>query len=132
MDAFKSQIHSLICSGFSTVAIAEALEIDIAVVRAVAGTADENDRADMMGVLKSIAFDKAARPADRIKSAIYIHEETHGRNEKRSANMLAVAPVIEIATRLAAARNRALPARARVIDVSAIQNQQPQLEHANG
>jgi hypothetical protein len=123
MDAFKSQIHSLISSGFSTIAIAEALEVDIAVVRAVAGTADENDRADMLGVIKSIALDKGARPADRLKAAIYMHEETHGRNEKRSNNVLTVAPVIEIATRLAAARNRALPARSRVIDVSAIQDQ---------
>lgn len=111
MDAFETQIRSLIAAGHSTVAIAEALEIDIGLVRAVAGTANDGDRADMMGVLKSIALDRGARNSDRIKAAIYVHSEALGRNDKLAGAMFSVTPVIELATRLSGLRDRALPRR---------------------
>lgn len=126
------QIQALVAAGHTTVAIAEALDVDISIVRAVAGTATEGDAADMKAVLKSIALDRAAKPADRIKAAIYINEEAHGRNDKRASSLLAVTPVIEMATRLAEARTRALPAKSRTIDVDAIVNGQLQPAMAHG
>ena len=61
MDAFETQIRSLIAAGHSTVTIAEALNVDISLVRAVAGTATKEDAADMICIMKNIAFDRAAR-----------------------------------------------------------------------
>lgn len=119
MDAFAIQIGTLLAAGHTTLEVAEALEIDPALVRAVAGTANADDRADMLGVLKSIAMDRKVRPGDRIKAAIYVHAETHGRNDKNLNAMLSITPAIDLAARLADTRLRALPRR--TIDLAEVE-----------
>ena len=111
-DAYKHQIASLISQGHSTHAIAEALECPLEVVRAVAGECGEAEVADMMGVLKSVAADRASPAAARVKAATYVINEARGRNDRAGA-FLDVVPVVELATRLMASRARALPAAAR-------------------
>lgn len=130
MDAFEIQIRTCLAAGHTTIDIAEALGVDIAVVRAVAGATTEGDRADMLGVLKSIALDRGVKAADRIKAAIYVHDETHGRNDSKAAALFSITPVIDMATRLAESRQRAIPQRAvKLIDVPAMVSEQPQEAH---
>lgn len=110
-EPFRAQIEALIAAGHGVGAIAEALEIPAATVRAVAGVATEDDAADMMVVMKSIAHDRSVPAGVRAKVATYIHEEAKGRNEKNAAGAAALVPVLELASRLASLSRSARPAR---------------------
>lgn len=119
-EPFRRQIEALVAFGHGAEAIAEALEIDPAIVRSVAGTATEQDAADMMIVLKGIAQDKGANAGVRVKAATYVHEEAKGRNEKKAVNgAAAMMPVLELAKQLSELRARTLPAKARRVGGSA-------------
>lgn len=112
-DAFRNQIRSLLAQGHGTDVIADALNVDLTIVQAVAGELSDGDRADMIGVLKSIAFDRAAPAGARARAAIFLVDEHSGRNDKNAGAMHAVAPLIELTARLAELRTRAIPARSR-------------------
>jgi len=119
-EPFRRQIESLIATGYGAEAIAEALEIDPAIVRSVAGEATAQDAADMMIVLKNIALDRGNNAGVRVKAATYVHEEAKGRNEKKAAHAAAsIAPVLELAKQLSELRARTLPAKARRVGGSA-------------
>ena len=119
-EPFRRQIEALVALGHGAEAIAEALEIDPAIVRSVAGTATEQDAADMMIVLKGIAQDKSANAGVRVKAATYVHEEAKGRNEKKAVSgAAAMMPVLELAKQLSELRARTLPAKARRVGGSA-------------
>ena len=112
-DAFRNQIRSLLAQVHSTTVIAEALSADLTIVQAVAGELSDGDRADMIGVLKSIAFDRAAPAGARARAATFLIDEHSGRNDKNAGALHAVAPLIELTARLAEFRARAIPARSR-------------------
>jgi hypothetical protein len=119
-EPFRRQIESLVATGYGAEAIAEALEIDPAIVRSVAGEATEQDAADMMIVLKNIALDRGNNAGVRVKAATYVHEEAKGRNEKKAAtSAAAMMPVLELAKQLSELRARTLPAKARRVGGSA-------------
>lgn len=122
-DAFRNQIRALLAQGHGTDVIAEALNVDLTVVQAVAGELSDGDRADMIGVLKSIAFDRAAPAGARARAATYLIDEHSGRNDKNAGAMIAVAPIIELTARLAELRARALPARSRREPIEVMSNE---------
>jgi hypothetical protein len=129
MDAIKLQIHALQELGHTPAEIADALDLDLAAVRLAAGHAGADDKADMIMVLRGIALNRSERTADRIRAATYVHEEAHGRNEKRAAASVQVEGIMELSMRLQNVRQRALPAKARtILDITPPSDHAPLVE----
>lgn len=112
-EPFRAQIEALVAQGFGTAEISEALNIDAAVVRQVAGTTTQDDAADMLIVLKGIAGDRRVNPGVRAKAAIYVHEEAHGRNSKKVEVAAGMVGILDLAAHLGSLRMKSLPSKAR-------------------
>lgn len=112
MDALAIQVRRLLAQGFNTAEIAESCGLELTAVRAAIGQLTKDDAADVIGVLYGMSQDRNVKPGDRIKAGIYVHEEIMGRNEKKANTPMTVISLVEFNERLAAARQRSLPAQA--------------------